>query len=65
MTIIGLVIFIVIVGFILWVINVAIPMAGSIKGLLNLLVFILLVIIILQFFGIIPHIIPMPTQFKY
>lgn len=61
MTIIGLIVFIIIVGIIMWLINL-IPMPGFIKGLLNLIVFVLLVIYVLQFFGIIEPIISLPFK---
>lgn len=62
MTIIGLLLFIIIVGLIMWLINALIPMPGAIKGLLNLIVFVLLVIYVLQFFGIIGPILPLPFK---
>jgi hypothetical protein len=60
MSIIGLLLFIIIVGLIMWVINRLIPMPSSIRGLLNLIVLVILVIYVLQFFGIISTILPMP-----
>lgn len=65
MTIIGLLVFIVLVGVILWLINQFIPMSGAIKTLLNVVVFILLVIYVLEFFGVIPHLIPLPSHFNF
>ncbi len=50
---------IIVIGLVLWLINVFIPMAGAIKSLLNLLAVIVVIIYILQFFGIIPTLIPM------
>ncbi|HAU1150533.1 TPA: hypothetical protein JBI12_00990 [Legionella pneumophila] len=50
---------IVVFGVGLWLINVFIPMPGAIKSLLNVLVLIILIIYILQFFGIIKTILPM------
>ncbi len=50
---------IVVFGLVLWLINAYIPMLGSIKSLLNILVLIVLVIYVLQFFGVIQTIIPM------
>lgn len=50
---------IILFGVVMWVVNVFIPMAGSIKSLLNLLVLVVLIIYILQFFGIIKTILPM------
>ncbi|HHF7366630.1 MULTISPECIES: Thivi_2564 family membrane protein [Legionella] len=50
---------IVIFGVVLWLIDTFIPMPPSIKSLLNVLVLIILVIYILQFFGLIKTILPM------
>lgn len=49
---------VVVFGVCLWLINAFIPMAGVIKSLLNVLVLIVLVIYILQFFGIVSGILP-------
>lgn len=66
MTILGLIVFIVIVGVILGGINAFIPMAPMIKGLLNLLIFLLLLVYILQFFDIIRlAILPIPHYFNF
>lgn len=50
---------IIVFGLVLWLVNVFIPMPMAIKNLLNVLVLIVLIIYILQFFGIIHTIIPM------
>jgi hypothetical protein len=50
---------IIVFGLVMWLVNAYIPMPGSIKSLLNILVVIVLVIYVLQFFGIINTIIPM------
>ncbi len=50
---------IVVFGVVLWLIDTFIPMPPSIKSLLNVLVLIILVIYILQFFGLIKTILPM------
>lgn len=50
---------IIVFGLVMWLINAFIPMPGSIKSLLNILVLIVLIIYVLQFFGIINTIIPM------
>ncbi|KTD03404.1 hypothetical protein OQJ19_00765 [Fluoribacter gormanii] len=55
---------IVVFGVILWLIDTFIPMPPSIKSLLNVLVLIILVIYILQFFGLIKTILPMIKIFK-
>lgn len=64
MGIIELILVIVVVGILMWLINTYIPMPGAIKALLNVLVFILLVIYLLQFFGLIKPIINFPTIVK-
>jgi hypothetical protein len=56
---INLLVLIVLVGMGLWLINNFIPMAGLIKSLLNLLVLILLIIYIAQFFGLIKPMLPL------
>lgn len=50
---------IIVFGLLLWVVNTFIPMPGSVKSLLNVLVLVILIIYILQFFGIIHTLIPM------
>jgi hypothetical protein len=53
MTLIGIVVVLVVVGLILWLINTYIPMAGGIKSLLNIVVFVVMFIWVLQIFGLI------------
>ncbi len=53
MTLVGIVVVLVIVGLILWLINTYIPMAGAIKSLLNIVVFVVVLIWLLQVFGLI------------
>ena len=60
MSIISLLIFIVLVGVVMWLVNL-IPMPGPIKALLNLVVLVVLVIYVLQWFGVIHGVIPMPS----
>ena len=50
---------IIVFGLCMWLVNVFIPMPMAIKNLLNVLVLIVLIVYILQFFGIINTIIPM------
>lgn len=50
---------IIVFGLVMWLVNAFIPMPGAIKSLLNILVLIVLVIYVLQFFGIIHTVIPM------
>jgi hypothetical protein len=53
MTLVDIVIVLVVVGLILWLINTYIPMAGGIKSLLNVVVFVVVLVWVLQIFGII------------
>ena len=53
MTLVGIVLVLIIAGLVLWLINTYIPMAGAIKSLLNIVVFIVLLIWVLQAFGLI------------
>ena len=53
MTLVGIVVVLVVVGLILWLINTYIPMAGAIKSLLNIVVFVIVLIWLLQGFGLI------------
>ncbi|EHL31620.1 Thivi_2564 family membrane protein [Legionella drancourtii] len=55
----NLIAIIVVFGVGLWLINAFIPMPPAIKSLLNILVLIILVIYILQYFGLIKTILPM------
>jgi hypothetical protein len=64
MTLVQLLILIILSGFLLWVINAFVPMAGMIKSLLNLVVCIVLIIYVLEFFGVIKMILPFPPIFK-
>lgn len=50
---------IVVFGVVMWLVNAYIPMLASIKSLLNILVVIVLVIYILEFFKVIPVFLPM------
>jgi uncharacterized Tic20 family protein len=43
----------VLVGLVLWLINTYIPMAGGIKSLLNIVVFVVILIWLLRIFGLI------------
>lgn len=66
MTLLGLIVLIICVGVALGAINaLLLPMAPAIKSLLNLLVFILLVVYILQFFKIAPTTLPIPSFFNF
>ena len=50
---------IVVFGVVMWLVNAYIPMAAGIKSLLNTLVVIVLVLYVLEFFKVIPVILPM------
>lgn len=53
MPLLTVILILIVVGFLLWVVNTYIPMAGPIKTLLNLLVVIVVIIWLLQTFGLI------------
>jgi hypothetical protein len=53
MTLLNIVVVLVVVGLVLWLINTYIPMAGSIKSSLNIVVFVVVLIWVLQVFGLI------------
>jgi hypothetical protein len=55
MPLIQVAIVLIVVGFLLWLVNRFIPMAGSIKTILNLVVVIAVVVWLLNLFGIISH----------
>jgi hypothetical protein len=53
MTLVDIVLVLVVVGLILWLVNTYVPMAGGIKGLLNVVVFVVVLIWVLQVFGLV------------
>ncbi len=53
MTLVNIVVILVVVGLVMWLINTYIPMAAAIKSLLNIVVFVVVLIWILQTFGLI------------
>jgi hypothetical protein len=53
MSLVEIILILVVAGLIMWMINTYIPMAGAIKSLLNIVVFVVLLIWILQTFGLI------------
>lgn len=53
MTLLDIVVVLIVVGLILWLINTYIPMAGGIKSLLNVVVFVVVLIWVLQATGLI------------
>jgi len=52
-TLVNIGVILVIIGLVMWLINTYIPMAGAIKSLLNIVVFVVVLIWILQTFGLI------------
>jgi hypothetical protein len=53
MTLVHIAVILVVVGLVMWLINTYIPMAGAIKSLLNIVVFVVLLVWILQVFGLV------------
>lgn len=60
----NLIALIVLFGILMWLINVYIPMPGGIKSLLNIVVLIVLIIYVLQFFGLVHTGLPMLRLFR-
>jgi hypothetical protein len=52
MTLVDIVLILIVIGLSLWLINTYIPMAGGIKSLLNVVVFVVVLVWILQVFGL-------------
>ncbi len=53
MTLIDIVLVFVVVGLVMWLINAFVPMAAGIKSLLNVVVFVVVLVWILQVFGLV------------
>jgi hypothetical protein len=53
MTLVNIVLILVVIGLVLWLIDTYIPMAGGIKSLINVLVFVVVLIWLLQIFGVV------------
>ena len=53
MPLLNIVLVLVVIGFVLWLINRFIPMAGSIKSILNIVVVICVIVWLLEVFNII------------
>lgn len=49
---------IVVFGVVMWLVNAYIPMPAAIKSLLNIVVVVVLVLYILEFFKVIPEVLP-------
>ena len=56
MTLLDTSLVLVVVGLLMWLINMYIPMAGGIKSLLNVVVFVVLLIWVLQTLGLVGQI---------
>jgi hypothetical protein len=56
MPLMNIVLILVIAGLVMWLINTYIPMAAGIKSLLNVVVFVVLLVWVLQVFGVIGEI---------
>jgi hypothetical protein len=56
MTLVSIVLVLVVVGLLMWLINTYIPMAAGIKSVLNIVVFLVVVVWLLQGFGLIGNI---------
>ncbi|MGC2462197.1 MAG: Thivi_2564 family membrane protein [Steroidobacteraceae bacterium] len=56
MPIANIIIVLVVVGLVMWLINTYIPMASAIKSLLNVVVFVVVLVWVLQAFGVIGNI---------
>jgi hypothetical protein len=56
MTLVNIVVILVVVGLVMWLINTYIPMAGAIKSLLNIVVFLVVFVWVLQTFGLVGEI---------
>ena len=53
---VNIVVVLVVVGLLLWLINTYIPMAASIKSLLNIVVFVVVLVWVLRIFGVLGNI---------
>jgi hypothetical protein len=56
MTLVNIIVILILVGLALWLVNTYIPMAAGIKSLLNVVVFVVVLIWLLQIFGLIGHV---------
>lgn len=54
MSLIYIILVLVVVGFLLWLINTYVPMAGAIKTILNAVVIIAVILWLLSVFGLLP-----------
>ena len=56
MSLMNIAVVLVVVGLVLWLINTYIPMAGGMKSLLNVVAFVVVLVWLLQVFGLIGQI---------
>lgn len=64
MPILTVIIVLIVVGVLLWLVNTFIPMAGAIKSLLNIVVLILLIVWLLNVFGLLNPIVNALKEFN-
>lgn len=62
MSLITIVLVLIVVGFLLWLINTYVPMASSIKTILNAVVIIVVILWLLSAFGVISGFSNMPLK---
>jgi uncharacterized protein YhhL (DUF1145 family) len=53
MTLVDIILVLIVVGLIMWLVNTYVPMAGGIKSLLNVVVFVVVLVWVLQVFGLV------------
>jgi hypothetical protein len=53
MTLVDIALVLVVIGLIMWLINTYVPMAAGIKGLLNVVVFVVVLVWVLQVFDLV------------
>ena len=56
MTLLDTALVLIVVGLLMWLVNAYVPMAGGIKSLLNVVVFVVVLIWVLQIFGLVGQI---------
>lgn len=55
MSLISIIITLIVVGVLLWLVNTYIPMDGKIKKILNIVVLVVVILWLLQVFGVLSH----------
>lgn len=53
MTLVDIALILIVIGVVMWLINTFVPMGGGMKGLLNVVVFVVVLIWLLRVFGLI------------